>query len=131
MMRTGPPAARPNGSSSRFRVTRLIQMTAGVSVVLSLVLILTWPWCQVAIIRFSLHGYAAEVRRANRSLEEKERLLDRIEALDDRLRDGATIGTPRWIEAVGAIRKMLSNGIDPDEVRLIERELQRLERELK
>src|SRR5436190_20716484 len=96
------------GESGANAMTRILQAVAGVLVILTLTLVLSWPWFQTAVIRNSLHGYAAQVRRANCSLSEKERLLDRIEALDDRLREGATVGTLRWLESDRIVREMLS-----------------------
>jgi hypothetical protein len=57
-------------------------------------------------------------------------LLDRLDAVEERLANGAT---PSFFDRVNhdeAVRAMLNDGITSDEVRLIERELRKFEREL-
>ena len=117
---------------------RLVDLILGpVQVMLSLVVLvlfaitLNWSSINVLRARYDLHHYANEVRRADRPLADKERLLDRIEALDDLLGNGAEIGTCRWATCDEAIRTMLKDGIQADDVRLIERELQRVEQEIR
>ena len=76
-----------------------------------------------------LNGYAAEVRRSNISLAEKERLLDLIEGLQGRLEQGGQIILVSWLKHDHTLRQILGDGIVGDEVRLIERELNRVEME--
>ncbi len=65
-----------------------------------------------------------------RTLVPKERLLDVIERLEDRLDLGRSVDLLRWHRHAEAIQDMLDEGIVGDEVRLIERELERCEGEL-
>jgi hypothetical protein len=57
----------------------------------------------------------------------KERLLDRIEAIEDHVEAGEKITLTRWQRHDDAIRDMLRRGITPDTLPLLERELQRIE----
>ena len=70
---------------------------------------------------------ARAVRRSTLLLQEKERLLDVIEHLEDRLDGKRSIDLLRWHRHAEAMQDMLNEGIVGDEVRLIERELERCE----
>jgi hypothetical protein len=77
-----------------------------------------------------LSEYARVIRHADCPLEEKERLLDRVEALEDCLRHGSTIGFLRWQRCNRAVRDLLDLGLSADNIALLERELHRVEREI-
>ena len=102
-----------------------------VAVVVGLVLLTGywhWPVVKAGMIREDLHDYARAVRRSHRSLYDKWKLLDRIEAIEDRLDQGETVNIFKWQSTDEAIRDMLRYTISDDEVALIKRELQRVER---
>ena len=80
-------------------------------------------------VRLDLHSYAKVVRSSSCSLHDKERLLDQIDELDRKVQDGAKITALRWAEFHDAVGPLLA-ALGADEVRLLERELQRLEAEI-
>jgi hypothetical protein len=77
-----------------------------------------------------LSEYARVIRHADYPLEEKERLLDRTEALEDCVRHGGSIGLTRWWRCNRAVRDLLELGLTNDNIALLERELRRVEREI-
>lgn len=79
-------------------------------------------------IRGQVKEHARLVRQSACSLPEKERLLDRLDALERRIDDSAPIGLLRWHECSVIVEELCEQGITADEVRLIERELAKLER---
>lgn len=101
------------------------------ALLVGLVLLTTikWSWFTGRAIRRDLRHYAKVVRESPISVPDKERLLDLTDGLDDRLRHGGSLSWFRWAEADDAIQPMLEDGITKDEVRLIERELQRVGKE--
>lgn len=79
-------------------------------------------------IRLQVREHARLVRQSGCSLPEKERLLDRLDVVEGRIDDGASIGLLRWHECSRIVEELCEQGITSDEVRLIERELAKLER---
>jgi hypothetical protein len=79
------------------------------------------------LIRSDLQDCGQAVRRAEITLADKERLLDRIEFIEDRLNQGDPLGYLRWRRTASVIQGMLEDGIHGDEARLLERELDRVE----
>jgi hypothetical protein len=112
-------------------VISAVQVVAG-TVLLSVFLVY-WHWTSIKNLAFreSLVVQAQKIRALACPLETKEALLDEIEALMDDLHEGRTIGVLRWMEFRQAIDAMLKDGITNDERRLIERECERLEQELR
>ena len=49
----------------------------------------------------------------------------------DELQAGETVGPVRWLEFYDAVQPLLKDGITSDEQRLVEREIDRLERDLR
>lgn len=72
--------------------------------------------------------HARLVRQSACTLPDKERLLDRLDVLERRIEDGASIGLVRWHKCSVIVEELCEQGITSDEVRLIERELAKLER---
>ena len=101
----------------------------GLLVVVAL-LIAKWPSFIASGIRHDLHEYAKAIRGCEQSLSDKERLLDVIDAVEAQLDNGPMPSMFVWMAHDDAVRAMLSDGITHDEVRLIERELQKVERKL-
>ena len=97
---------------------------------LLLLLILRWPSLVAFSVQHDLHDYAKTIRASDRNLEEKERLLDMIDSVETRLNNGATLSLWEWRVHNQSIHAMLEDGITADEVRLIERELQKVKAEL-
>jgi len=110
-------------------VNVLRNIGVGLLVVVGL-LIAKWPSFVASGIRHDLHEYAKAIRGCDQSLSDKERLLDVIDALEVELDNGAMPSMFSWTAHNDAIKAMLDGGITSDEVRLIERELQKVERKL-
>ena len=111
-------------------LNRLIQI---ISIVLSAVLllvILNWSFLTKLKAGMDLRGFARVVRKSTLLLHDKERLLDVIEHLEDRVDLEESIDLIRWWQHAQAVDEMLEAGIERDEVRLIERELDRSEKDL-
>ena len=87
----------------------------------------TWSRFKVGC---DLGDIARDVRRSTLALSEKERLLDEIEAIEDRIDTGATLSLYAWLRSNRAVRDILRTGVTPDNARLIERELRRVESRL-
>jgi hypothetical protein len=91
---------------------------------------LGWPFLRAEKMQDDLDYYAQQIRHCPCPLAVKEELLDRVEALEDALRAGHSVGWRRWERADKAIREMLKPEINDDTSRLIERELRRVQREM-
>ena len=114
----------------RAMLNRLIQTT---SIVLAAVLLfvgLNWSFLTKLKAGIDLRGFARVVRKSTLMLHDKERLLDVIEHLEDRVELEESIDLMRWWQHAQAVDDMLEAGIEGDEVRLIERELDRSENDL-
>ena len=101
----------------------------GVSLLIFL-LIARWSDLVAFNMKNRLHKFASAIRASDRSLEDKEQLLEEIDAVIVRLDGGAKPSMWEWTVHDRAIRRMLDDGITGDEGRLIERELQKAEAEL-
>lgn len=115
-------------------MSKLENLIAGVASLLFVAIaVLFWQWSAIVghIVRSDLQDYARASRKADIPLVEKEKLLDQIEALEDRLDAGESIGYWRWKRTDGTVRELLKGGISGDKVRLIERELGRIEKAVK
>ena len=111
-------------------MTRLFQIATGVLVITVTVVGLNWPLVYTLSVRHDLHRMANHVRKSAVSLQQKERLLDQIDAIRDRVRRGHQPSLVSWWEVSDAINDMLDGGIRDDEPRLIERELDRITNEV-
>jgi len=104
--------------------------TLGVIALLLVATVAFWPAVTRGWMTLDLHRYAKVVRNSECSLADKERLLDLIDNLQDQLRQGATLSAVRWAECDDSLEHVMAAGIAGDEVRLIERELQRVSHEI-
>ena len=111
-------------------LNRLIQITSIVLSALLLLVILNWNFLTKLQAGIDLRGFARVVRKSTLLLQDKERLLDVIEHLEDRVDLEESIDLVRWWQHAQAVDDMLESGIEGDEVRLIERELDRSEKDL-
>ena len=91
---------------------------------------LTWSSWSRFKIDCDLTDIARDIRRSSLALKDKEQLLDQIEAIEDRIDTGATLSLYAWLRSNRAVRDMLRAGVTPDNARLIERELRRVESRL-
>ena len=91
---------------------------------------LTWSSWSRFKIDCDLTDIARDIRRSTLVLKEKEQLLDQIEAIEDRIDTGATVSLYAWLRSNRAVRDMLRTGVTPENARLIERELRRVESRL-
>jgi hypothetical protein len=92
---------------------------------------LSWPSVRAGIIEKDLDAYARQIRHSTSCPTTcKESLLDRIDAVDDAIQAGKSVGLLRWLRHDRAIRQVLRGKLTRDNARLIERELRRVEKEL-
>lgn len=108
----------------------IAQVLGGGFCLLALLVLSNWSSVVSMSIQHDLDEYGRLVRASKRSVGEKERLLDVIDSVEEKLDLGAVPSMRRWLRHDSVIRAMLARGITPDEVRLIERELQKFEKEL-
>jgi hypothetical protein len=103
---------------------RIVKWILILTALMGLLMIQAWP----AIIRIgmdaSLRRHATAVRNAAIPIEDKERLLDLIKSIEDRLHQEEII-LFEWARHDQAINEIKQGGIVGDEVRLIEREFRR------
>ena len=111
-------------------LNRLIQVTSIVFAAILLFVVLNWSFLKKLKAGIDLRGFARAVRKSTLLLHDKERLLDEIEHLEDRVDFEQSIDLIRWWQHAQAVDDMLEAGIVGDEVRLIERELDRSEKDL-
>ena len=114
----------------RSLLNRLVGFASIVLGTVLLLVVINWQILTKLKAGVDLWGLARAVRRSTLILQEKERLLDVIERLEDRLDLERSVDLLRWHRHAEAIQDMLNEGIVGDEVRLIERELERCEGEL-
>jgi len=114
----------------RTLLNSLVQLICLIVAAVVLLVILNWNLLTKLKAGTDLRGFAGAVRRSTLMLHDKERLLDVIEHLEDRVDLEESIGPLRWYQHAEAIQEMLDEGIVGDEVRLIERELERAEGDL-
>jgi len=108
-------------------LSRIAQFIVLCVVVLTVLVLFNLSAVSQFKIEKDLRDYARAVRQSNLMLQDKERLLDVIERLEDRLKSGEQINLRIWCLHNQTIREMLDAGIEADEARLIERELERTE----
>ena len=92
--------------------------------------LLSWSSWSRFKVGCDLTDIARDIRRSALALKDKEQLLDQIEAIEDRIDTGATLNLYAWLRSNRAVRDMLRAGVTPDNARLIERELRRVESRL-
>ncbi len=114
----------------RSLLNRLVGFTSIVLGTVLLLVVVNWQILTKLKAGVDLWGLARAVRRSTLLLQEKERLLDVIERLEDRLDSERSVDLLHWHRHASASQDMLDEGILGDEVRLIERELERCEGEL-
>lgn len=110
---------------------RTIQVVVGLIVVV--VGLIAWNWTSLKNFAFreSLVWNAQAIRQSTCPLNDKILLLDRLDFLMEYVDEGKTVGVVRWMEFEQAIEPLLKDEITSDEQRLVEREMDRLERELR
>ena len=111
-------------------LNRSIQFISIVLAAVLLFVILNWNFMTKVKAAFDLRGFARVVRKSTLLLHDKERLLDVIEHLEDRVDLEESIDLIHWCQHAQAVDDMLEAAIEGDEVRLIERELDRSEKDL-
>jgi hypothetical protein len=107
-----------------------VQFLATAPVVAVALVAYNWQAITSWQVRRDLRDYSQAIRHADCVLAQKEQLLDQVEALEDHLRKGQCIGWLRWRETDQVVRDLIEGGINSEKVRLIGRELRRLEREI-
>ena len=108
-------------------LSRLVQFLVLCMAILIVLVVVNWNTVSRIKIGTDLRGYARAIRQSNLNLHHKERLLDVIERLEDRLKSGEQINLRLWCLHDFTIREMLDVRIAGDEARLIEREFGRTE----
>jgi hypothetical protein len=110
------------------KIVHIICLAMLLAVVLA---VLGWSTLCRTKIESDLRGFARVVRQSKLMLDDKERLLDAIERLEDRLKSGQQIDFQLCYRHHQTIWEMLDDGIGGDETRLIERELLRTEQDFR
>jgi len=108
-------------------LSRIAQFFVLCITILIVLVVVNWNTVSRVKIETDLRSYARSIRQSRLNLHDKELLLDAIERLEDRLRSGEQIDLRFWCLHDQTIREMLDEGIEGDEGRLIERELERTE----
>jgi hypothetical protein len=103
-------------------IQRLMHLIVSMILVAILGFILAWPSLMTFAVDLNLDEYSKSVRGGSCSIQEKERLLDLIDGLKERIDDGASISTFRWMRHDQAIQPLLEGGLTSDDARLLERE---------
>jgi hypothetical protein len=111
-------------------MTRFFQFAAGMIVIAIVVAGLNWSSVFELGIRHDLYRIASHVRKSALSLQQKEHLLDRIDAIRERVRHGQQPSLISWQDVSNSIDEMIDSGIRGDAPRLIERELERITNEI-
>jgi hypothetical protein len=109
------------------KLENIVSAVVGVTVVVLVLLVWQRAAVERILIRSDLQDYGQAVRRAGIALADKERLLDHIDSVEDRLEQGKSIGYLRWRRTDSIVRELLEDGIHGDDVQLLERELERVE----
>jgi hypothetical protein len=104
-----------------------IIVAAGTSI---LAFSLFMDWSHRRQMRSDLHGYGRTVRGASCPIEEKLRLLDQIDNIEDLLGGGNYPPHRRWRRFDQVVNDLMTPRITPDDLVLLEREFSRLEDDL-
>ena len=107
--------------------SRIAQFILLCLVILIVLVAVNWSAVSRFKIGSDLRGYARAVRQSNLMLDDKERLLDVIERIEDRIKSGEQISWRIWCLHDQTIWEMIDEGIEGDGARLVERELERTE----
>jgi hypothetical protein len=89
-----------------------------------------WSTINKYRVQSDLRDFAHSVRKSALSLNEKEKMLDVIERLDDKADDGEQFDWLTWSRHAETVREIVHGKLDSEKVRLIERELLRAEKHL-
>jgi hypothetical protein len=107
-----------------------IHGSAALVLVAVVIAAINWPSLVAYKNHQDLHGYGMTVRRSDCSLSDKERLLDLLDDLDERIGQGEQTSILSWRDEDEIIGSLLKESLTPDRVRLIERELVKVRRKL-
>jgi uncharacterized membrane protein YcjF (UPF0283 family) len=107
-------------------LTRTVQIICLAMLLAVVLAVFDWGTICRMKIEDDLRDCARTVRQSKLMLHDKERLLDVIERLEDSLRSGSQIDFRLWFRHHQTIHEMLDDEI---EVRLLERELLRTEKD--
>ncbi len=118
-----PKPAETSGSD-------VLQIIGAILLLIAICVWNNWPTPHVNTVEDDLAAYATTVRRSYCPVAEKERLLNRIESIERRIDDGEKITPARWQRHDAVLRDMFRQGIMPETLPLIERELQKVENDL-
>jgi hypothetical protein len=111
-------------------IQRLFHCVSSMVVLAILGVILGWPSIKRFGICQHLDEYAHAVRGGSCAIGEKERILDLLDELQERVNRGESISSLRWFRHDQAICPLLEDGITSEKARLIERELLKARDEL-
>lgn len=111
-------------------ILNLLRTVGGLLVIALAVLLYYWTSLPGLVIRHDMREYARQVRASSLPTAQKVELLDRIDALSDKMEAGSRIAFLRWLETNRAIRELLEDELNEDRAVLINRELRRVEERL-
>lgn len=96
------------------------------------VVLLAYNWSAITNwqIRRDLRDYSQAIRHSGCSLTEKEELLDQVEAIEDGLDKGRSIGWLQWHDTDNVVRDLTQGGVNGERARLLIREFRHLRKRL-
>jgi hypothetical protein len=127
--RAGPVLSKTETDSTMLR--NIWHSTVAIISVALMLAAINWSLISAAWIKIELRSWAGAVRQSALVIDQKEQLLDDIDRIEDRVRDGDYPEFVAWLECRQALNEMAREGISPDEGQLIRRELRRLEATVK
>lgn len=132
MESAGPVSTSPKKSSGW---TKALWGCLIAVAVLVIVMIVSVASCSKAFLRFGISSdfgdYIRIIRKADLDEKEKREVIEKIERLRDRARDGDHVGFVRWLEVDESIRSLIDDGhVTEYDLEEVSRELDNMERKL-
>jgi len=90
-----------------------------------------WPSAKRLKINHDLRAYSEAVRKSDLEIETRIDLLNQFDVILGEVEQGRCVGMMQWWSVNDCIRDMLEGDVTEDETKLIQRELDQLERRLK
>lgn len=116
-----PPASSNNNA---------LEWLAAIGIIVAAAIWYFWPTPHVNTPQECVDSWTAAVRHAYCPMPVKERLLNRLDAIEARIQGGEKMSAARWQRHDSVMKDIIRRGIIPDSVPLLERELQKVENDL-
>jgi hypothetical protein len=132
METTGTPPTSPKKSSGW---TKALWSCLIAFAVLLIVMVVSVMSCGKAFLRFGISSnfgdYIRIIRKADLDEKEKREVIEKMERLRDRARDGDHVGFVRWMEVDESIRSLIDDGdVTEYDLKEVSREMDNMERKL-